>query len=56
MKNSRFPEEETVGILREGKKPDRTVVEVSRCYWIPKHTYYRWRQRFGAIEARRSGG
>jgi putative transposase len=50
VKKSRYSEEQIVTILREGGKPNRTVVEVCRQCGISEHTYYRWRHRFGGME------
>ena len=55
MKKSRFSEQQVVGILAEGDKAEKAVVDICREQGISAATYYTWRRRFrgmGADEVR----
>ena len=56
VKKSWFTEEQIAGILREGEKPDRTVVEVCCQRGIAEHTYYGGGTDLGQWNRRRSNG
>jgi putative transposase len=49
MKQSRFTEEQIVGILEEGQRGGQTVDELCRKHGIHKQTYYGWRQKYGGM-------
>ncbi|WP_216609254.1 MULTISPECIES: transposase, partial [Myxococcus] len=40
-----------VRILREAETPGASVVEVARKHGVVEQTLYRWRQKFGGMEA-----
>ncbi|QDE71014.1 hypothetical protein BHS05_30575 [Myxococcus xanthus] len=40
-----------VRILREAEAPGASVVEVARKHGVAEQTLYRWRQKFGGMEA-----
>jgi putative transposase len=51
MKQERFSEEKIVGILREAEKGEKAVAELCREHGIAEQTYYRWRRKYGGLNA-----
>ncbi len=49
MKQSRFSEEQIVGVLKE-REARVTVKEICRQHGICDQTYYRWISKFGGLE------
>ncbi len=49
MKQSRFTEQQMVGILEEGQRGGQTVEELCRKHGIHKQTYYGWKQKYGGL-------
>lgn len=50
MKKGRFTEEQIVGILKESEAGFSTV-ELCRKYGISDGTFYKWRQKYGGMQA-----
>jgi putative transposase len=50
MKRSRFTEQQIVSILKEGDAAD-SVKEVCRRHGLSPATYYKWKSRYGGLEA-----
>jgi putative transposase len=50
MRQSRFSEAQMIGILREQEVGGRTE-EVCRRHGISSTTFYKWKARFGGMEA-----
>lgn len=48
MKQSRFSEEQILGILKQ-QEAGRTVAEVCREHGISQATYYGWKAKFGGM-------
>ena len=49
MKQSRFTEEQIMGVLKEGEA-GIPVQEISRKHGICEQTYYRWKAKYGGLE------
>ena len=50
MKRSRFSEEQIIAILREQEAGAKTV-EVCRKHGISDATFYKWKSKYGGLEA-----
>jgi putative transposase len=50
MKKSRFSSAKIAGILKEFDN-GKSVEEISREYGISRAAFYKWRQRYGGMEA-----
>ena len=49
MKQSRFTEEQIMGVVKEGEA-GVPVQEISRKHGICEQTYYRWQAKYGGLE------
>lgn len=49
MKQTRFTEEQIIGVLKEGEA-GLAVKEISRKHGICDQTYYRWKAKYGGLE------
>ncbi len=49
MRNSRYSEEQIIGVLREVEQ-GRNVADVCRDHGIAPDTYYRWRRKYGGMQ------
>jgi putative transposase len=50
MKGSRFSEEQIIGILKE-HEAGASISEVCRSHGISDATFYKWKARYGGLEA-----
>ena len=50
MRRSRFSEGQIIGVLRE-QESGATTAEVCRRHGISEQTFYRWKARYGGMEA-----
>lgn len=51
MKKGQFTNEQIVNILRQADKGDKTIRDLCGEYNITETTFYRWRNRFGSMDA-----
>jgi putative transposase len=51
MKAGQFTDEQIVGILRQAEIGNKTVRDVCRDHNITETSFYRWRRRFGSMDA-----
>ena len=51
MQKSQFTDEQIVAILQQAEKGEKTISEVCRQHNIAENTFYRWRTRFGSMNA-----
>jgi putative transposase len=51
MKKKRFSEEQIIGILRQAERGEKTIGEICRAHGVSEQSFYRWRQKFGGMQA-----
>ena len=51
MKKKRFPEEQITGIVRQAERGEKTIGEICRAHGVSEQSFYRWRQKFGGMQA-----
>jgi putative transposase len=51
MRKSKFSEAQIVAIVRESEAEGMTVEQVSKKHGITSTTLFRWRKRFGGLDA-----
>jgi putative transposase len=51
MKRSRFNETQIIGILKEADGGVMTVQDLCRKHGISDATYYKWKSKYGGLEA-----
>ena len=51
MKAGQFTDEQIVGILRQAEIGNKTVRDVCHDHNITETSFYRWRRRFGSMDA-----
>ena len=51
MKRSRFSETQIIGILKEADSGVTTVRELCRKHGISDGTYYKWKSKYGGLDA-----
>lgn len=51
MKEAKYTDEQIIAILREAERGDQTIAAVCRKHAVNETTFYKWRKRFGGMEA-----
>ena len=51
MRKSRFTDEQIVAIVRESEREGVTVAQMAKKHGITETTLFRWRKRFGGLDA-----
>ena len=51
MRKSRFTDEQIVAIVRESEREGMTVAQVAKKHGLTDTTLFRWRKRFGGLDA-----
>jgi len=51
MKAGQFTDEQIVSILRQAETGNKTIRDLCRENNVTETTYYRWRKRFGSLDA-----
>lgn len=51
MKNTRFTESQIINILKEGESGVHTVPELCRKHNVGQSTYYKWKSKYGGMQA-----
>ena len=52
MKQKQFTDEQIVAILQAAEKGDKSISALCREHGIADVTFYRWRAKFGGLQAR----
>ena len=51
MKKTRFTESQIINILKEGESGALTVPELCRKHNVSQSTYYKWKSKYGGMQA-----
>ena len=51
MKKKWFSEEQIIGIVRQAERGEKTIGEICRAHGVSEQSFYRWRQKFGGMQA-----
>ena len=51
MKKTRFTESQIINILKEGESGALTVPELCRKHSVGQSTYYKWKSKYGGMQA-----
>ncbi|GGP71638.1 transposase [Shewanella sp. 10N.286.52.C2] len=51
MKKTRFTESQIINILKEGESGALTVPELCRKHNVGQSTYYKWKSKYGGMQA-----
>lgn len=51
MKSGQFTDEQIVSILRQAETGTKTIRDLCRDHNVTETTFYRWRKRFGSMDA-----
>lgn len=51
MKKTRFTENQIINILKEGESGALTVPELCRKHNVGQSTYYKWKSKYGGMQA-----
>lgn len=51
MKKTRFTESQIINILKEGESGAQTVPELCRKHNVGQSTYYKWKSKYGGMQA-----